>query len=72
MEDRINLEDITDIKELKSMAYDELSKLNQAQHNIQLIEQRITQVSVAKAEEDQSQAPGGTRPSDSTETPATP
>lgn len=44
MQNQTDLSTITDINQLKAMAYDQLSALNQAQHNIQLIEARIAKV----------------------------
>jgi competence CoiA-like predicted nuclease len=44
MQEQINLETITDIKELQSMAYPQIKLLNQAQNNVQVLEQRIAQL----------------------------
>jgi len=44
MQEQINLETITDIKELQSMAYQQIKLLNQAQNNVQVLEQRIAQL----------------------------
>ena len=40
----MDLSKITDIKELKALAFDEIQKLNAAQQNLQLIQQRIVQL----------------------------
>lgn len=40
----MDLSKITDIKELKSLAFDEVQKLNAAQQNLQLLQQRIAQL----------------------------
>ena len=39
---------ITDINELKSMAYDQLLSLENTQRNLQMVQQRITQVEETK------------------------
>jgi hypothetical protein len=39
-----DLTKIDDIDKLKSMAYEQIKLLNQAQNNIQVIEQRISQL----------------------------
>jgi hypothetical protein len=44
---------ITDVKELKAMAFDEMQKVQVAQNNLQIIQQRIAQVQ----EEANKQAP---------------
>ena len=40
----MNLETITDVKELKSLAFDQIVALEQAQNNIRLINARLAQL----------------------------
>ena len=40
----MNLETITDVKELKSLAYDQIVALEQAQNNLRLINARLAQL----------------------------
>lgn len=42
---------ITDVKELKSMAYDQMAVLEQAQQNLRLINGRIAELGNPKGEE---------------------
>lgn len=49
-----NLNEITDVKELKSMAYDQLAAKEVAESNLQAINQRLAQVAQEEAEQSQS------------------
>lgn len=49
MENQINLNEITDEKELKALAYDQMVALEQAQRNLQAINERLAQLSQASA-----------------------
>lgn len=43
---------ITDIKELKSLAFDEIAKLEQAQNNLRLLQGRIAELNSQKDKDD--------------------
>lgn len=43
---------ITDIKELKALAFDEIAKLEQAQNNLRLLQGRITELNSQKGKDD--------------------
>ena len=44
MQNNINLDEITDIKELKALAFDQIQILEQAQTNLRNIQARMQQV----------------------------
>lgn len=48
----MDITQISDVKELKSMAYDESVKLNIAQRNLQVIEARLSEVEKTQRETD--------------------
>lgn len=51
----MNLSEVTDIKELKAIAYDTVVELERAQNNLRLINQRIVEIqeeTVSKPKED--------------------
>lgn len=40
----MDIQNITDLKELKAMAYDQIANKEQAENNLQVINQRIAQI----------------------------
>jgi hypothetical protein len=50
--EQINLEDITSIETLESMAYRQVLALEQAKQNLAIIQQRIAQVEAMPKEEE--------------------
>jgi len=48
--EQINLEQITDLKELKAMVYDESIALGHIQKNLEMLNNRIAQVQAMEAE----------------------
>lgn len=49
----MDLNKITDVRELKAMAYDQLSAIEIAQGNLRTINQRISEIMAAQNEQDQ-------------------
>lgn len=60
----MDISTITDVNQLKAMAYDQLMLQNQATHNIQLIESRIVQVENEKAAAAEKEASESVAPAD--------
>lgn len=52
MQNQVNLDEITDPKELKAMAYDQLAIKEQADRNLSAINQRLVQVSTPEQNKD--------------------